>query len=94
MINYLNIRRIEYPINYLNSLKYIHYLYLRHYQWLNSSGNGKPIEYISEDKKGRIPPITKVLMNPPFPKKKTDIKEYLFIDHALEQMQNGGIQNY
>jgi hypothetical protein len=33
-------------------------------------------------------------MNPPFPKKKTDIKEYLFIDHALEQMQNGGIQNY
>ena len=33
-------------------------------------------------------------MNPPFPKKKADIKEYLFIDHALEQMQDGGIQNY
>ncbi len=30
-------------------------------------------------------------MNPPFPKKKTDIKEYLFIDHALEQMQNGAV---
>jgi type I restriction-modification system DNA methylase subunit len=30
-------------------------------------------------------------MNPPFPKKKTDYKEYRFIEHALNQMQDGGI---
>lgn len=40
---------------------------------------------------GRIPPITKVLMNPPFPKKKSDKKEYLFVEHALKQMQNDGL---
>jgi type I restriction-modification system DNA methylase subunit len=39
----------------------------------------------------RLSPITKVLMNPPFPKKKTDKKEYLFIEHALEQMQDEGL---
>jgi type I restriction-modification system DNA methylase subunit len=48
-------------------------------------------EYLSENKKDRIPPITKVLMNPPFPKKKTDYKEYFFINQALTQMQTGGI---
>jgi type I restriction-modification system DNA methylase subunit len=30
-------------------------------------------------------------MNPPFPKKKTDYKEYLFIEQALKQMQNNAI---
>ncbi|MBN1184017.1 MAG: N-6 DNA methylase [Bacteroidales bacterium] len=40
---------------------------------------------------GRVPPITKVLMNPPFPKKKSDKKEYLFVEHALKQMQNEGL---
>jgi type I restriction-modification system DNA methylase subunit len=39
----------------------------------------------------RIPPITKVLMNPPFPKKKTDKKEFSFVDHALKQMQDEGL---
>lgn len=48
-------------------------------------------EYVSADSSTRIPPITKVLMNPPFPKKKTDRKAYLFIEQALKQMQNGGI---
>jgi type I restriction-modification system DNA methylase subunit len=62
-------------------------------KWLStSSTNGTAIaEYLSKDKEGRIPPITKVLMNPPFPKKKTDYKEYLFIEQALKQMQNDGI---
>lgn len=46
--------------------------------------------YLNENKKDRIPPITKVMMNPPFPKKKTDYKEYLFIEQALKQMQNKG----
>lgn len=48
-------------------------------------------EYLSKDTSSRIPPITKVLMNPPFPKKKTDQKEYLFIEQALKQMQTGGV---
>lgn len=37
------------------------------------------------------PIITKVLMNPPFALKKGDEKERHFINHALSQMQNGGI---
>ncbi|HBO17109.1 MAG: N-6 DNA methylase [Candidatus Moranbacteria bacterium GW2011_GWE2_35_2-] len=37
------------------------------------------------------PVITKVLMNPPFALKKGDEKERHFIDHALSQMQDGGI---
>ena len=48
-------------------------------------------EYENHDRKERIPPISKVLMNPPFPKKKTDTKEFQFIDHALKQMQDGGL---
>ena len=62
-------------------------------KWLTTkktNGNIKA-EYLSEDKKTRILPITKVLMNPPFPKKKTDYKEFLFIDQALNQMQDEGI---
>ena len=37
------------------------------------------------------PPVTKVLMNPPFALKSSDEKEYKFIEHALKQMDNGGI---
>jgi type I restriction-modification system DNA methylase subunit len=44
-----------------------------------------------EDDKDRTAPMTKVLMNPPFPKKKPDKKEYLFVEHALKQMQESGI---
>lgn len=58
-------------------------------KWLAASRNNSHAEYLPEDKKGRVPPITKVLMNPPFPKKKTDTKEFLFIEHALKQMQDG-----
>ncbi len=46
---------------------------------------------IGKDKEGREPPITKVLMNPPFAKPKSEDKEYKFIEHALKQMQNEGI---
>lgn len=35
--------------------------------------------------------ITKVLMNPPFALKSSDEKEYKFIQHALEQMDDGGV---
>ncbi len=62
-------------------------------KWLNvKNRNGNIIaEYLSSDSKNRVPPITKVLMNPPFPKKKTDRKPYLFIEQALRQMQNTGV---
>ncbi|MBN1683201.1 N-6 DNA methylase [Candidatus Bathyarchaeota archaeon] len=62
-------------------------------KWLTAkTRNGNVIaEYLSLDSNNRIPPITKVLMNPPFPKKKTDRKPYLFIEQALKQMQDGGI---
>ncbi|HEX9916180.1 MAG TPA: N-6 DNA methylase [candidate division Zixibacteria bacterium] len=62
-------------------------------KWLNvKSRNGIiQAEYLSKDTPHRVPPVSKVLMNPPFPKKKTDYKEYLFIEQALKQMQNEGI---
>jgi type I restriction enzyme M protein len=37
------------------------------------------------------PPITKVMMNPPFALKRSAEKEFRFIDHALKQMQDGGL---
>jgi type I restriction enzyme M protein len=63
------------------------------FKWLSATSiDGKLVaEYHYDDFKGRIPPVTKVLMNPPFPKKKTDYKEYRFIDQALKQMQDGGL---
>lgn len=62
-------------------------------KWLNAtSRDGHPCaEYLGEDIAERIPPISKVLMNPPFPNKKTDDKEYAFIVQALKQMQNDGL---
>lgn len=39
----------------------------------------------------KTPPITKVMMNPPFALKKSDEKEFMFIEHTLKQMQHGGI---
>jgi len=44
-----------------------------------------------EDFENRIPPITKVLMNPPFAQKSDKNKEYKFIEHSLKQMQDEGI---
>jgi type I restriction-modification system DNA methylase subunit len=62
-------------------------------KWLNvkKKNGGIVAEYLTKDSPNRIPPITKVLMNPPFPKKKTDKKEFLFVEQALKQMQSGGI---
>ena len=61
-------------------------------KWLNSTTKDgvAAADYLKEDVKGRIPPITKVLMNPPFPKKHAKKKEFLFIEQALRQMQNEG----
>jgi type I restriction enzyme M protein len=37
------------------------------------------------------PPVTKVMMNPPFSLKRGDEKEYRFVDHALKQIEHGGL---
>ncbi len=37
------------------------------------------------------PPVTKVMMNPPFALKNSDEKEFRFVDQALRQMQDGGL---
>lgn len=55
---------------------------------LNSS---KSAEYVSKNEKVEIGPITKVLMNPPFALKDKDEKEYKFVQHALEQMEDGSL---
>ncbi|HWS83664.1 MAG TPA: N-6 DNA methylase [Ktedonobacteraceae bacterium] len=47
--------------------------------------------YVTERIGGQESGVTKVLMNPPFALKASDEKEYRFIDHALHQMQDGGI---
>jgi len=62
-------------------------------KWLTAKQKNGSVyaEYLSEETESRIPPITKVLMNPPFAQKKSENKEYKFIEHALKQMQNGGI---
>lgn len=49
---------------------------------MEKSGSGK------NEKEG---PVRKVLMNPPFSKKNENEKEYRFIQHALAQMETGGL---
>ncbi len=41
--------------------------------------------------KGFVPGVTRVFMNPPFALKKEDEAEYEFVQHALEEMEDGGI---
>ena len=48
-------------------------------------------KYTDSESNNRIPPITKVLMNPPFSQQSSDDKEFRFVDHALKQMQDDGI---
>ncbi|MBU0458570.1 SAM-dependent methyltransferase [Patescibacteria group bacterium] len=47
--------------------------------------------YVKSDFDGRLLPITKVLMNPPFSQKSSKSKEYQFIEHAIAQMQDEGL---
>lgn len=55
---------------------------------LNSSTTA---EYVKsgENKKNEV--VTKVLMNPPFALKDKDEKEYKFVQHAIDQMVDGGL---
>lgn len=41
--------------------------------------------------KNKDRPVTKVLMNPPFSLRNNNEKEFRFIEHALDQMQDGGL---
>ncbi len=63
----------------------------RKYLNLSSKNGVVGAEYLNEETEKRVPPITRVLMNPPFPKKKTDKKEFLFVEQALKQMQDEGL---
>jgi len=56
---------------------------------IQSTNHGIPTaKFISEPTNN--PPVTKVMMNPPFALKRSDEKEFKFVDHALKQMQTGG----
>lgn len=55
----------------------------------STSGNVATARYVSS--LSEDPPVTKILMNPPFALKSSDEKEYKFINHALKQMQDGGV---
>ncbi len=55
---------------------------------INSEPSAK---FVSRDVKNEQRAITKVLMNPPFALKKSNEKEFDFIEHALEQMEDGGL---
>lgn len=48
-------------------------------------------EYVHRDHANGQPAVTKVLMNPPFALKDKDEKEFNFVQHALEQMEDGGL---
>lgn len=49
-------------------------------------------KFLSRASKSSIPPgVTRVFMNPPFALKKADEKEYEFVQHALNQMEDGGL---
>ncbi|MFI5103124.1 MAG: class I SAM-dependent DNA methyltransferase [Terriglobales bacterium] len=53
-----------------------------------SSSNGSPTARFVADQTSD-PPVTKVMMNPPFALKRGTEKEYKFIDQALLQMEDG-----
>ncbi|CUB11619.1 Restriction enzyme BgcI subunit alpha [Bacillus cereus] len=57
-------------------------------QILNSS---KSADYVGKGENKQDKPVTKVLMNPPFALKDKDEKEFKFIEHALDQMEDGGL---
>lgn len=63
------------------------------HEWLHlvRRGGQNTAQYVTEDKKDKIPPVSKVLMNPPFALKEDADKEYKFVNHALKQMQKGGL---
>jgi len=47
--------------------------------------------YVPKERMKSKRPVTKVMMNPPFSLKDKDEKEYKFVQHALEQMEDGSL---
>ena len=69
-------------------------------KWLNfkSERGIASAEYLTKEEKEEIeskgkyiPPITKVMMNPPFAKTTSEDREYKFIEQALKQMRDEGL---
>lgn len=58
---------------------------------VRTRGNGNGIIYSPTTPDDDELAVTRVLMNPPFALKKSDEKEYRFINQALKQMQHGGL---
>jgi type I restriction-modification system DNA methylase subunit len=58
---------------------------------VKTKGNGNGIVYSPTTPDEDELAVTRVLMNPPFALKKSDEKEYRFINQALKQMQDGGL---
>lgn len=62
-------------------------------KWLvaSTSGGIATARYTNKQPKESDKAITKVLMNPSFAIKASDTKEYRFVQHALDQMVDGGL---
>jgi type I restriction enzyme M protein len=54
-------------------------------------GNVVTAEYARESAEVGEQAVTRVMMNPPFALKGSDEKEFRFVEHALKQMQDGGL---
>ena len=63
------------------------------HEWLNlvRRNEHNTAEYMDKDSPRRNPPVTKVLMNPPFALREKDEQEHKFVNQALAQMQEGGL---
>jgi type I restriction-modification system DNA methylase subunit len=61
----------------------------RHIDSQTQSGNATG-EFVDTET-NHDPPATKVLMNPPFSLKNKEERSYRFIEHALEDMEDGGV---
>jgi len=48
-------------------------------------------KFVAEASATPSPPVSKVMMNPPFALKRSNEKEYKFVDQALKQIQHGGL---
>lgn len=58
-------------------------------KWLAKENNH--IDYQNDKPENYSPPVTKILMNPPFALDEDDEKEYRFVQKALEQLEDGGL---
>ena len=60
-------------------------------QFLQSGTQSAVPTAVFTSEQSTTPPVTKVLMNPPFALKRSAEKEFRFVDQALAQMRRGGL---